>query len=404
MIAATTAFATLAAPTFAQNARDDFSTDAPTIPSTKRAFSGRFGNAKVAGISVAKLNREEATRRLRRELAPKLNAPIALTDGRIFLKRRRRDFGIELNIGKMLARAQRGDAFVPLALRADQKNLTKVLRRFAPRFALEPRDAQPVFFQGKVQIQKETSYQRLNVGASVPRVAGQIEKNSAARALELTLRRNTPELTAARLKGIDAVIGTFTTRFDAGLVGRTTNMRVAIGKIDRTLVSNGETFSLNDTVGERTAARGFREAIIFENGKKKKGLGGGVSQVTGTLFNAALGAGLPIVTYRTHSRPVAYLPIGRDATVAWGQFDMKWRNNTGAPIYISYKMRGNRATATLFGKGPAPRTTLNVVSRTLGEREKKAQLFRIVRREGRVVARERVGTSHYKWKADDLVD
>jgi vancomycin resistance protein YoaR len=80
---------------------------------------------------------------------------------------------------------------------------------------------------------------------------------------------------------------------------------------------------------------------------------------------------------------------------------MKFRNNTGAPIYISYKVRGSRMTATLFGKGPAPKTSINVVSRTLGEREKKAQLFRVVRKDGKIVSRERVGSSHYKWKEDD---
>lgn len=389
----------------AQNARDE-STPPPAAQKAPAspAFTGRFSKTSVAGISISNLTTEEATRRLTRELAPKLDAPIALTDGRVYLKRKRHDFGIELDLGQMLARAQRGDAFVPLALRVDAPRFTAVLRRLAPHFALEARPAQPVLFKGHVQIRKEAPWQRLNIGASVPRVAAQLEKKAAAQALQLTVQRHNPDVTAARLKGVDAVIGTFTTRFNAGLVGRTTNMRTAIGVIDGTLVPAGAVFSLNKTVGERTAARGYREAIIFEEGKEKKGLGGGVSQVTGTLFNAALLAGLPIVTYRTHSRPVAYLPIGRDATVAWGQFDNKWKNNTSAPIYISYKIRGRHATATLFGKGPAPRTSLNVVSRTIGEREKVAQLFRVVRKSGVIVNRERVGTSHYKWQKDDPID
>jgi len=386
----------------AQNARDEV--PAPPIVASSPNVTGRFSSVSVAGVSIANLNREEATRRLTRELDSKLDVPVALTDGRLYFKRKRRDFGIELNLGQMLARAERGDAFVPLALRANQKQLTAVLRRIAPKFAVESSPAQPVLFKGQVQIRKETNWQRLNIGASVPRLAAQVEKDPGARAFLIMVQRNSPAVTAARLQGIDAVIGSFATRFDRGLVGRTTNMRTAIAAIDGTLVPAGKVFSLNNTVGERTAARGYREAIIFENGKKKKGLGGGVSQVTGTLFNAALEAGLPIVTYRTHSRPVAYLPIGRDATVAWGQFDNKWKNNTTVPIYISYKIRGNRATATLFGHGPAPQTSLNVVSRTLGEREKKAQLFRIVRKNGKVVSRERVGNSHYKWRKDDPTD
>ena len=280
-----------AAPLHAQNARDETSG-----PSPAPAPSGRFGNTNVAGISIKGLNREEAMRRLRRELAPRLNASVALTDGRIYFKRRRADFGIELDLGKMLARAGTGAAFVPLALRVDEKQFTAVLRRIEGRFALAPRPARPYLFAGKVRIQRETPWQRLNIGASVPRVAAELQRNAAAKALTLTVERHDPDLTAARLRGIDAVIGTFTTRFNPGLVGRTTNMRTAIAQIDGTLVGSGETFSLNKTVGERTVARGYREAIIFEEGKKKKGLGGGVSQVTGTLFNAALLAGVTIVT------------------------------------------------------------------------------------------------------------
>lgn len=398
--------------TYAQNARDEIPAPAVTVPpanaaghmATHTAFTGHYGRTSVAGVSIANLNRVEATRRLNRELASRLDAPVALTDGRLYFKRRRRDFGIELNLGQMLARAERGATFVPLGLRADHERLTAILRRIAPEFALEARPALPVLFKGHVQIRKESPWQRLNIGASVPRIDAQIQQNPAAHVLRLTVQRNLPAVTAADLKGIDAVIGSFTTRFNPGLVGRTTNMRTAIAKIDGTVVPKGAVFSLNKAVGERTAERGYQEAIIFENGKEKKGLGGGVSQVTGTLFNAALLAGLPIVTYRTHSRPVAYLPIGRDATVAWGQFDNKWRNNTAAAIYISYKIHGRHATAMLFGKGPASQTSLNVVARTLGEREKKAQLFRIVRKSGKIVSTERVGTSHYKWQKDDPID
>jgi vancomycin resistance protein YoaR len=179
-------------------------------------------------------------------------------------------------------------------------------------------------------------------------------------------------------------------------------MHVAINSINGTLLSPNETFSLNKTVGERTQARGYRTTIIFKNGYKVAGLGGGVSQVTGTLFNAALLAGLPLVTYRTHSRPVAYLPIGRDATVAWGGFDMKFKNNTPAPIYISYRIRGNRATATLFGAKEAKKDVrINVTSRRIREREIKAQLYRTIRRSGKVVSKQRLGTSHYKWNQAD---
>jgi len=176
-------------------------------------------------------------------------------------------------------------------------------------------------------------------------------------------------------------------------------MRIAIKVINGTFVKPGAVFSLNKTVGERTQARGYRTSIVFLNGYKVPGIGAGVSQVTGTIFNAALLADLPIVEYRTHSRPVTYLPVGRDATVAWGSLDMKWKNNTAAPIYINYQISGTRVTATLFGKRTAgQRVSLNVVARNLGPRRKTAQLFRTTRHGAKVIKKEKIGTSNYNWK------
>jgi len=126
-----------------------------------------------------------------------------------------------------------------------------------------------------------------------------------------------------------------------------------------------------------------------------------VSQITGTLFNAALLAGLPIATYQTHTRPVAYLPIGRDATVSWGNFDMKFKNPTLAPLYIAYTVKNGVATASIFGKqtrGQAVR--LKVVSKKLGPRKIVAQLYRIILRNGKVALKQKVGGSDYSWKPD----
>ena len=208
-------------------------------------------------------------------------------------------------------------------------------------------------------------------------------------------------MTQARLKGINAILKTFSTTLNPNKVGRTTNVRIASKAIDGTVLKSGETFSLNDTVGERTPQRGYKKAIIFVDQQLEPGYGGGVSQITGTLFNAALLAGLPIVTYRVHTRPVDYLPLGRDATVSWGNFDMKFKNNTGAPIFISYKLSGDTLTARLFGKKTGNRVKLKVTSQNKGPREIEAQLYRTIRRGGKVIAKQRVGRSHYDWKKDD---
>ncbi len=190
------------------------------------------------------------------------------------------------------------------------------------------------------------------------------------------------------------------TRFNSREAKRSHNIRLAVNAINGTLLPPGGIFSLNQTVGERTHAHGYLTAPVFENRKLVPGVGGGVSQVTGTLFNAALLAGLPIVQYHTHAKPVHYIPVGRDATVAWHRFDMKFKNNTGSPILISYRVSGNSLLATLYGaKPPKRKISLVVRSQKKGPHEMTAQLFRFVKRGGKVT-RERIGQSHYDWKEE----
>ena len=364
------------------------------------AQAQKFGTASVGGVSISGLDRTAATRRLKRELAPKLNTRVALAAGPKVIYRTRRQLGLSLDLGASLARATKQKR-VPVAFSVDQKALSTTLKRLSPSLTSHSQEARPILVGKKARIRREKPGILLDASTSAARIKVQAEKDASKTRFALVTNRHLPRLTAARLKGINAILGTFTTRFNPAQVKRTRNMGIAIRAIDATLLSPNETFSLNKTVGERTQARGYRTAVIFENGKKEPGIGGGVSQVTGTLFNAALVAGLPIESYRVHSRPVAYLPIGRDATVSWGSFDMKFKNDTRAPIFISYKLSGSRVTATLFGKRTGRKASMRVVKRTNGPRDISAILYRTIRQNGKVVKKERVGSSRYNWKDDN---
>jgi vancomycin resistance protein YoaR len=194
------------------------------------------------------------------------------------------------------------------------------------------------------------------------------------------------------------VLATCTTR-TAALAKRNRNIRLAAGQIDGTLLSPGETFSLRKIIGKPTQARGYRTAPVFVNATLTSGIGGGVSQVTGTLFNAAALAGLRIVEVHPHSQPVSYLPIGRDATFAYGAKDLKFANTTDAPVYIAYALRGRSLRATLFGKRPAKqRITLRPRVQRLAPGKVNAQLYRLVKQNGKVIAKERLLGHAYRWK------
>ncbi len=200
-------------------------------------------------------------------------------------------------------------------------------------------------------------------------------------------------------------IATFSTYLNPASVKRTNNIKIAMKAISGKIVPPKGVFSLNRTVGERTQARGYRTAPVIENGKKVPGIGGGVSQVTGTLFNAVLLANMKIVEYRTHAKPPQYLPVGRDATVAWGRFDMKWKNPSKTPVRIEYKLHGNKLSAILWGrKTPGMKVNIKVNVLEKSENHIKAELYRSVRVKGKLVAKEKIGTSNYNWKTVESED
>ena len=370
-----------------------------------QAAEKKMGKANIGGISVSGLNLAQAKRRITRGLSKKLDYQHKLSDGQRAVYRKRRDLGAYLAVDAMLKRAAQGDKYVPVLFDMKASELQNALSRLQAKFAAAGSDARVGDYKGKVVIAPEKNKRALNVSASTKSVLSQFLKNPGSKVLKLQAFEKPPVLTAARLKGINAKLGSYTTRFNADNVKRTINVKLGIKAVDGTLLSPNEVFSLNKTIGERTQARGYRTSIIFVNGYKVPGVGAGISQVTGTLFNAALLSGLEIVSYQTHSRPVSYIPIGRDATVAWGSFDMKFKNNTQAPIYVAYKTSGSRAIATLYGaqKAKPDKVTIKVNSQNIGPLEKKAQLYRWIRR-GKQTTKQKVGDSHYKWKNGDWND
>lgn len=149
-----------------------------------------------------------------------------------------------------------------------------------------------------------------------------------------------PELTTkdVRRLGIKEQVSTFTTYYPHADY-RNTNIGRAAELTNGTLLLPGETFSMNDIVGERTRENGFTEGFIISNGILREDLGGGVSQLATTLFNAMFFAGLEDVEHKPHSFYIDRYPVGREATVAWGVLDMRFRNDTKHGVYVQSYIR-----------------------------------------------------------------
>lgn len=143
--------------------------------------------------------------------------------------------------------------------------------------------------------------------------------------------------------------GDFSTHFETN-APRERNMELAVERFNGLTAENGAEISFNKVVGRRSGERGYQEAKIIINGEYVEGIGGGVCQVSTTVFNAAVRAGLHITESRNHSLQSSYVPLGHDAMVA-AAVDLRFINNTGAPIYFETAVRDNRVSVTIYGRG-----------------------------------------------------
>jgi vancomycin resistance protein YoaR len=143
-------------------------------------------------------------------------------------------------------------------------------------------------------------------------------------------------------------IGRYVTSFNPGNKDRTTNIKLATNAINNTVLFPGETFSFNKVVGKRTAGKGYLRAPVIIRGSLSEDIGGGICQVSSTLFNAVDNAGLQIIQRFSHSRKVTYIPPGRDATVSWYGPDFVFKNKYNQPILIQAKTLGDKLIIKLY--------------------------------------------------------
>jgi len=167
----------------------------------------------------------------------------------------------------------------------------------------------------------------------------------------IPLKITVPEITTSEL-GTEAfpdLLSTFSTNYYVANVNRTQNLELSAGKINGTILAPGEVFSYNKVVGERTIAAGFKNAAVFENGKVVDGLGGGICQISSTLYNSVLLANLEIVNRTNHGFLTSYLKAGLDATVVYGAIDFQFKNNRNYPIKIVTSVKGGVAKIDIYG-------------------------------------------------------
>lgn len=248
-----------------------------------------------------------------------------------------------------ISNAQKNTYNVPFGIRYNETKLEQFIEQWQSKIDRPACNATFSILSGEI-ISEQQGYQVDTEALRSLILQSFVEKGEGTVVLPVTVLY--PTVTVADLTniGIREIISEYTTVFNSQDVNRATNIKLAASKANGHIVYPGEIFSFNNVVGPREKSYGFKEAIEIVDGEFVTGVGGGICQLSSTLYNAALLANLEIIERYNHSKVLSYVPMGRDATVVFASLDFKFRNNTQEPLMVIAEVSGKELTVGIVGR------------------------------------------------------
>lgn len=219
------------------------------------------------------------------------------------------------------------------------------IEKIAEEIKREPKDA----YLSKEPLEVHAEENGIELGISIEEAKKILEEEKEEYILPLKITEANIKVTDLGEDAFPNLLSTYTTYYDASNINRDNNLVLAAKKLNNTIVNPGETFSYNQTVGKRTIENGFKEAKAYAGGKVVLDVGGGICQLSSTLYNSVLLANLEVTDRHNHYFKTSYVPEGRDATVSWGALDFKFKNNRKYPIKIETDVGDGVATINIYG-------------------------------------------------------
>ena len=415
-----------------------------------------WNNIKIDGVDVSGMNAKEASEALKKKVDEYQKKEVTLiADGtETVVTLEELGFNIEdvdalvqeaVSYGKEgsvwsrygeLQDLEKEALDLKVRFKVDSKVIEKTITEKITNLKNEAKDATIKRENGTFVVTKEKEGKKIDLTQSIKVIAEHFNAGwepNAGETINLVTVVAEPDIKAEDLKQIQDALGTFSTTFVSGS-SRGKNIALATTFINGMVLMPGEEISVSDAMGPRTKENGYLEAGSYLNGMTVQSYGGGICQVSTTLYNAALLAELEITERWAHSMTVDYVKPSMDAAISEGYKDLKFKNNTEAPIYIEGYTSGGTVVFTIYGKekveeGRKVSYESEVTSRTAAKKKFvasgdkvgtfkksisghdaiKAKLWKVVTVNGSEVSREPVNSSNYAtsvatWKVGTATD
>lgn len=249
---------------------------------------------------------------------------------------------------------------------------------------------------GNISVSNATIGKELDITATKESIYDAIKAKDYS-PIDLKVDTKEPKVSNEAANSVNALLGQFSTKFSTNDSNRVTNVVLSARSTSDVLLMPGEEFSYNTLTGTRTKSNGYKDAPVIVNGKLEQDVGGGVCQVSSTLFNSVLYSGLDVTSRRNHSLKSSYVSIGRDAMVSDGGSDFRFKNPYSHPVYIKNIVSNGVITSRIYGNAADKKNiTIKVDPYTTGGLEAAKTYIQYKDSSGKVISTKYISNSVYK--------
>ena len=339
-----------------------------------------FGNktqicdgVSIGSIDVGGLTKEQAQKKVETYIADRQQQSLVVSVQDYLVEATAQEAGLTipekdytgeaLQIGKKgnlweklqeIRKAEKGEKDVALEPEIDEDTLKSFVETKCSAYDIKAKDSRLKFKNGALKATRSREGMEVQVENTSDAIKKALLDKKAAEKDTIEVNADVqvtqPKFTQEEASQCTDLLGKYSTTYATYQVERSSNVATAAGRINGTVLAPGETFSTIKVIKERTEANGYKSASEYSSGKVVDGVGGGVCQVSTTLYNAVINAELEVVERSPHSMVVSYVDVSRDAAIAGDYKDFKFKNNTNAPVYIAASAEGGVLSFRIYGE------------------------------------------------------